>query len=131
MARLKAVKKQIKEIKEYKNNPRNNDRAVDAVRESVKKFGYINPIIINAEDVILAGHTRLKALKEIGEKEVECIVVSHLSEEEEKAFRIADNRTAEFSSWDNDRLAAEMKEMAVDDWEKFGFNDEKEKGIRF
>lgn len=123
MAKIKTKKFYIEELKEYENNPRSNNKAVRAVTESVKDFGYINPIIVNQDGVILAGHTRLKALKELDADEVECIVISHLTEEEEKAFRIADNRAAEFSEWDPDLLVSEMKKVDADDWEKYGFKD--------
>lgn len=121
MAKIKTINKKIKDLIEYENNPRRNDKAVGAVVASIKKFGFTNPIIINADNVILAGHTRLKALKEKGATECEVIKLTHLTEEEEKAFRIADNRTADFSKWDGDLLDAEMEEIDADDWELFGF----------
>ena len=123
MAKLKTKTFEIEKIKEYENNPRSNNKAVKAVTESVRSFGYVNPIIVNADGVVLAGHTRLKALKELGAVEVECIVIDHLTEAEERAFRIADNRAAEFSGWDRDLLVSEMKEIGADDWELYGFKD--------
>lgn len=121
MAKIKTEMIRVSDLLEYENNPRRNEKAVGAVLESIKKFGYINPIIINQDNVILAGHTRLKALKKNGTDEVEVIRLSHLTDQEEKAFRIADNRVADFSSWDGDLLELEMKGIAADDWEKFGF----------
>lgn len=121
MAKMKTITVQLDKLKEYENNPRRNDKAVGAVLASIKKFGFINPIIVNADNVILAGHTRLKALKEDGAKEAQVIRLSHMTEQEEKAFRIADNRVADFASWDGDLLEAEMEEIDADDWELFGF----------
>ena len=123
MAKIKTKVYKIEELKEYPNNPRSNNKAVNAVMESVKSFGYVNPIIVNKDGVILAGHTRLKALKSLGAESVECIVITHLTEDEEKAFRIADNRAAEFSKWDSDLLVSEMKEIDANDWEKYGFKE--------
>lgn len=124
---MKVIKKKLSEIHEYEQNPRRNDKAVGAVFESIKKFGFRNPIIINREGVILAGHTRLAALRKSGAEEVECIEIGHLTEGQEKAFRIADNRVADFSAWDGDLLEAEMSDITADDWELFGF---KEKEIK-
>lgn len=123
MAEIKIITRRIEDIKPYENNPRRNSKAVDPVFESIKSFGFRNPIVINREGVILAGHTRLEALKKMGAAEVECIELSHLSKEQEDAFRIADNRVADFSFWDRDLLQQEMVEINADDWEKFGFND--------
>ena len=124
MAEIKVISCSVEDIREYGNNPRRNDKAIDSVLASIRKFGYINPIIVNQDNVILAGHTRLKALKKHGQKEVEVLQLQHMTEEQEMAFRIADNRTAEFSEWDNDLLTAEMKEITAEDWEEFGFKPE-------
>lgn len=121
MAKIKTIQKKIGDLKVYEQNPRRNDKGVKALKESIKDFGITNPILINADDVILAGHTRLKALQEMEVEEVSCIQVTHLSEEEERAFRIADNRVAEFSTWNQEALEAEMKSIEEDDWERFGF----------
>lgn len=128
MARIKVIRKSLKDIKGYEQNPRKNDKAVNAVYESIKKFGFRNPIIINSEGIILAGHTRLEALKKMGAEEADCIEISDLTEEQQNAFRIADNRVADFSFWDNDLLQQEMIEIGADDWELFGF---KEKDLAF
>ena len=127
MAEMKIIKKKLDEIREYEQNPRKNDKAVGAVLESIKKFGFRNPIIINREGVILAGHTRLAALRKSGAEEAECIEIGHLTLDQEKAFRIADNRVADFSAWNGDLLEAEMADITADDWELFGF---KEKEIK-
>ena len=119
---IKKVVRKVKDLKRYEHNPRrNNDKAVNAVKESIKKFGFTNPIIINQDNVILAGHTRLGALEALGIEKVDCIIVDGLTEEGEKAFRIADNRVGELSSWDKDLLEAEIKTINAEDWENFGF----------
>ena len=130
MAKLKMKTISIKDLVEYEKNPRRNDKAVDAVRESIAQFGYINPIIVTDKNLILAGHTRLKAIKNLGTiDKVDVIVVSGMSEAEEKAFRIADNRTAEFSEWDENMLTAEMKAAGDIDWSKFGFKGKELKAL--
>lgn len=130
MAELNVKRVNISDLIEYDMNPRMNDKAVGAVEASIKKFGYTNPIIVNAENVILCGHTRLKALRNQGESEVEVIEVTHLSEQQEKAFRIADNRVADFAEWDGDLLEAEMQNIEADDWELFGFKEKDVQKIR-
>lgn len=113
------------ELKEYENNPRNNDAAVDYVAESIKQFGFKVPIVIDARNVIVAGHTRLKAAKKLGLETVPCIVADDLTEEQVKAFRLADNKTAEFAEWDFDLLETELAELAGMDIEMdaFGFDE--------
>ena len=123
MAQIKLEVMQLNQIPEYKNNPRRNDKAVNAVAKSVLKFGYVNPIIVDEEGVILAGHTRIKALREVGAADAEVIRVTHLSDQEKKSFRIADNRTHDFSEFDGDLLEAEMREIKAEDWEDFGFRN--------
>lgn len=123
MAKLKITVKRVEDLKVYENNPRKNKKAVAAVAESIKKFGFTNPIIINDMNVILAGHTRLQALKELGVEKVDCIQLTNLSEQEQKAFRIADNRVADFSVWNDKMLQEEMRDISAEDWEKFGFNE--------
>lgn len=121
MAKLKIKEIKIDKLKEYENNPRMNDKAVKSVKASLEKFGFTNPVLINSEQVILAGHTRVKAAREAGIDTVPCIVLNHMTEEEEKAFRIIDNRASEFSSWDKEMLEAEMLQVNADDWAEFGF----------
>ena len=120
----------IKEIKTadlipYENNPRNNDAAVDAVANSIKQFGFKVPIVIDKDNVIVAGHTRLKAAEKLGLDKVPCIVADDLTEEQIKAFRLADNKTAELAEWDFEKLESELQELADLDVEmaQFGFDD--------
>lgn len=99
----------INEIIPYYNNPRNNDDAVGAVSASIEECGYMQPIIVDENMVVLAGHTRLRALKQNGTKTVEVLVNSDMSEEQKTKFRILDNKTGELSQWDFDALRQEAK----------------------
>ena len=121
MAKIRKVTKKTSDLKRYENNPRRNDKAIKAVVESIKKFGITNLIIINQDNVILSGHTRLGAMEQLGIEKVDCLMASDLTEDQEKAFRIADNRVGELSEWDKDLLEAEIKAVGADDWENFGF----------
>ena len=106
----------------YENNPRKNDEAVEAVAASIKEFGFKVPIIVDADNVIIAGHTRLKAAQLLGMESVPVIRADDLTDEQVKAFRLADNKTAELSGWDFTALEAEMEELADFDMERFGFD---------
>ena len=121
MAEVKEI--EIGRLKEYGNNPRRNERAVQPVANSLKKFGFINPIIVNKDLVILAGHTRLKAARANGLEKVPVVIVDDMTEDQENAFRLADNRVAELSEWDEEKLREEMTALAVDDWSDFGVSD--------
>ena len=101
----------VSQLIEYKNNPRYNDGAVDAVAESIKQFGFKVPIIVDNDYVIVAGHTRLKAARLLGIDKVPCIVADDLTPEQVKAFRLADNKVAEFASWDFNALEKELAEL--------------------
>lgn len=115
---MKLITKKISEITPYENNPRRNDTAVAAVEESIKQCGYIAPIIVDEDGVILAGHTRYKALQKLGRAECEVIVKEGLSEEQKRKYRILDNKTAELASWDFDLLETELEGL---DFEGFDF----------
>ena len=120
---MNIVMKQITELKEYENNPRNNEAAVDAVAgKSIEEFGFKVPIVITSEHVIIAGHTRLKASKKLGLTEVPCIIADDLTEEQIKAFRLADNKTAELATWDFSKLEDELASIEMD-MSLFGFED--------
>ena len=99
------------EIRPYERNPRHNDEAVGFVAESIRRFGFRVPIVIDAGGVIVCGHTRYKAALALEMTEVPCVVADDLAPEQIKAFRIADNRVAEFSEWDEATLAEELAEM--------------------
>lgn len=109
------------ELIPYENNPRNNDEAVKYVAESIKEFGFKVPIVVDCNNVIVCGHTRYKAAKELGIEEVPCIVADDLTEEQIKAFRLADNKVSEFSRWDFDLLNAELEDLEDFEMESFGF----------
>ena len=113
------------DLQEYKYNPRNNEKAIDGVAESIKEFGFKVPIIIDREGLIIAGHTRLKAAERLGIREVPCIVADDLTPKQIKAFRLADNKTAEFAEWDFELLEKELVELtAFDvDMSAFGFDE--------
>jgi site-specific DNA-methyltransferase (adenine-specific) len=110
----------IEKLKPYKNNPRNNDTAVNAVAASIKEFGFKVPIIIDKNSEIVAGHTRDKAAKQLGLTEVPCIIADDLTPEQVKAFRLADNKTGELAGWNIDLLNIEMKDIEID-MGQFGF----------
>lgn len=119
---MKIFDKKVKDLKEYEKNPRKNDQAVDAVAASIREFGFKVPIIIDQNGVIVAGHTRLKAAKKLGLETVPCIIADDLSPEQIRAFRLADNKTAELAEWDPDLLLQELGSMTID-MTQFGFDD--------
>lgn len=113
------------DIKPYPNNPRINDKAVDKVAASIQEFGFNSPIVVDQELIIINGHTRHKAAQKLNLEEVPVLIVDNLSEEQVKAYRIADNKTAEFSQWDFDKLVEEMQVLseANYDLEMTGFDE--------
>lgn len=117
---MNITQKTLHELIPYENNPRNNDDAVDYVAESIKEFGFKVPIIIDKNNVIVAGHTRYKACKKLGINEVPCLVADDLTEEQIKAFRLADNKVAEIATWDFEKLDLELSTLELD-MELFGF----------
>jgi len=119
---MKIINKKINEIIPYHNNPRINDGAVNHVASSIKEFGFKVPIVIDDSNVIVTGHTRLKAALKLGLEEVPCIKANDLTPAQIKAFRIADNKTSDFAIWDFPLLdieLAELKELEFD--YEFGF----------
>lgn len=110
----------VSQLHEYENNPRHNEAAADKVAASIKEFGFKVPIVIDENNVIIAGHTRLKAAKRLGIEKVPCIVASDLTPEQIKAFRLADNKTGEFAEWDFLKLEDELREINFD-MSAFGF----------
>ena len=119
---MNIIEKDVKDLIPYENNPRKNENAVEFVANSIKEFGFRNPIIIDQNNVIVAGHTRLMAAKQLKMKTVPCILVDDLTEEQIKAFRVADNTTAEMAGWDFPLLDLELAEIHMD-MEQFGFKD--------
>ena len=114
----------IAEIKPYEKNPRKNDEAVEAVAESIKRYGFKNPILLDKEHVIIAGHTRYRAALRLGLDEVP-VKILDLSEEKARAFRLADNKVGDFAEWDTEKLKQELAEIG-ESMAVFGFEDEQE-----
>lgn len=117
------IEKKLSELKPYENNPRKNDEAVEYVANSIKEFGFKVPIVIDKDGVIVAGHTRYKAAKQLKFKTVPCIIADDLNEEQIKAFRLADNKTGELAGWDFPLLDIELAEIETLDMADFGFTD--------
>lgn len=118
---MQIISKKIEEIKEYENNPRNNDNAVEYVARSIKDFGFKIPIIVDKNNVIVAGHTRYKAAKELNLTEVSCIVADDLTDEQIKAFRLVDNKSAELAEWNLELLNIELENIHDIDMNLYNF----------
>lgn len=127
------IEVKITELKPYENNPRNNDDAAAAVARSIKEFGFKVPVIIDKNNVIVAGHTRLKAAMLLKLESVPCIVADDLTDEQIKAFRLADNKVSELATWDFEMLEKELKDledMDLDfDMSDFGFESSEIGGV--
>lgn len=108
---MKIELRPLAEIKPYENNPRINDKAVDAVARSIQEFGFRQPIVVDAEGVIVVGHTRWKAAQRLGLGQVPVHVAQELTPEQAKAYRIADNKTGDLATWDLELLPAELAEL--------------------
>lgn len=123
--KLKIIDVDIYDIKPYENNPRNNEKAINYVAESIENFGFKVPLVIDNNNVIISGHTRYKAALQLNMTTVPCIVASDLTDEQAKAFRIADNKVSEYSKWDNDLLKQEIDLLSELDFdiESIGFQD--------
>lgn len=119
---MNIVEKKLHELKPYENNPRKNDEAVEYVANSIKEFGFKQPIVIDNNGVIVAGHTRYRAAQQLKLKTVPCVIADDLTEEQIKAYRLADNKTAEIAGWDFPLLDMELADISMD-MEQFGFKD--------
>lgn len=117
---MQIINKRTDELKPYQRNPRKNDQAVDVVAESIRQFGFKVPIVIDRDNQIVAGHTRLKAAIKLALAEVPCIVADDLTPEQIRAFRLADNKTAELAEWDLELLDLELSDLDID-MTPFGF----------
>ncbi len=115
----------IDSIRPYENNPRVNDPAVDAVAASLREFGFRQPIVVDTDGVIVCGHTRYKAAQRLGLKKVPVHVATDLTPEQIRAYRIADNKTADLATWDYEILPIELSQLtdAGFDMEAFGFDE--------
>lgn len=118
---MNIVEKKIGDLVPYDKNPRDNSLAVQYVEESIRQFGFKVPMVIDKNNVVVCGHTRLLAAKKLKMKTVPCIVADDLTQEQIDAYRLADNRVAEFSQWDFDMLQEELKDIENVDMEKFLF----------
>lgn len=125
MILLQIIEVAIDRLKDYENNPRNNEKAVEAVAQSIKEFGFKVPIVVDSNYIIVAGHTRKKASELLGLEKVPCIVADDLTPEKIKAYRLADNKTAELAEWDFEKLEKEMAELTAFDFDMsaFGFDE--------
>ena len=118
---MKVVEVNVDKLTPYAMNPRFNDSAVDAVANSIRDFGFKVPIVADKNGVIVAGHTRLKAAKKLGLKTVPVVYADDLDEEQIRAFRLADNKVAEFATWDPEKLEIEMEGFTLMDLQCYGF----------
>lgn len=121
MADLKVKEWAIGDVHPYAGNPRINDDAVQAVAESLKEFGWKQPIVVDADGTVIAGHTRLKAAKRLGMEAVPVIVASDLTPEQVQAYRLADNKVGELATWDMGKLGEELDGLLEFDMGRFGF----------
>ena len=112
----------LDELKPYENNPRNNEEAVEPVAKSIKEFGFKVPIVIDKNNIIIAGHTRYKAAKKLGLNKVPCIVADDLTDEQVNAFRLVDNKVGEIATWDLELLNIELENILDIDMSEFSFD---------
>lgn len=122
---MEIVYRRLADLLPYENNPRDNMDAVEFVAASIKEFGFKVPIVITAEGVIVAGHTRYRAARQLGMEEVPCLIADDLTEDQIRAYRLADNKTGEMAEWDEEKLAEELLgiQMGMD---AFGFDMRRE-----
>ncbi|UWD47138.1 ParB N-terminal domain-containing protein [Clostridioides difficile] len=121
MNKREVVYLNLEDIKPYENNPRRNDEAIEKVIKSIDEFGFTNPILVDEDNIIIAGHTRYEASKQLELKQVPCIALKNLTEEQIKAYRLIDNKTNEFSSWDYNKLVDELYDIINIDMKEFNF----------
>ncbi|MDY3056410.1 MAG: ParB N-terminal domain-containing protein [Mediterraneibacter faecis] len=103
----------LSDIHPYARNPRKNDEAVKNVAASIREFGFLVPLVIDRNHEIVAGHTRYKAAKSLGMKEVPCVIADELTEDQIKAFRLADNKVSEAAQWDMNLLPLELADIVM------------------
>ncbi|WP_283598212.1 ParB N-terminal domain-containing protein [Ligilactobacillus saerimneri] len=121
---MKVIEMDISEVKPYENNPRINEGGVEATANSIKEFGWQQPLVVDRDHVIIVGHTRLKAAEKLGLKKVPVVVADGLSEEQVKAYRLADNKTGELSDWNTKLLDDELQSLVDMDMSDFGFDED-------
>lgn len=118
---MQIIEKNIKELIPYEKNPRKNDKSVDKVAQSIDQFGFRVPVVIDKDNVIVCGHTRYKAAQKLHLTSVPCVVADDLTDEQIKAYRLADNKVCEDSEWDMDLLHGELADIIDIDMTDFGF----------
>ena len=123
---MELVNKDIMELKPYPNNPRKSMATTSKVKKSIKEFGFKQPIVLDKDNVIIVGHSRFYAAKELGLKKVPCVVAVDLNPTQIKAYRIADNRISQDAEWDVDLLTVELKQLNISkfDFSQTGFSKE-------
>lgn len=119
---MEIIEKKLDEIKPYKNNPRINTSAIEKVAQSIKDYGFKNPIILDKNNEIICGHTRYEAAKQLELKKVPCIVATDLTPKQVREYRLVDNKTSELSWWDFDKLNEEIEKYNLDVFD-YGFKD--------
>ena len=138
MSKMEIVYLSPGELKPYENNPRMNEGGVDPVARSIEEYGFKVPIVIDRNKVVVCGHTRLMAAEKLGLDEVPCIMADDLTDEQVKAFRIADNKVSDFSMWDNKKLLQELEDLSAEDlftgfdlsnFSDLGIMDEKDNSV--
>lgn len=108
----------------YENNPRDNDKAVEKVANSIREFGFQQPLVVDVDGVVVVGHTRLKAAQLLGLEQVPVVVAKNLTPAQAQMYRLADNKTNELASWNFEKLSIELDGLTVDfDVEDFGFTN--------
>lgn len=123
---MQIITKKLSDLRPYTRNPRKNDQAVDAVANSIREFGFKVPVVIDKNGEIIAGHTRYKAAKKMKLEEIPCIIADDLTEEQIKAFRLADNKVGELADWDFDLLPDELDGIFNIDMKQFGFLEQED-----
>lgn len=126
MKKEEIVYKKVSELKLNPKNPRKNDGAVDTVAKSIEEFGFKNPLIIDENNVVWCGNTRLKASRKLGLKEVPCIVANDLTEEQIRKLALIDNKSSEIAEWDFDLLSEELLDLDMSEFELDWNIEEKE-----
>lgn len=111
---MNIVERAVAHLIPYARNPRKNDASVDSVAASIKEFGFKQPIVVDAQGVVVVGHTRLKAAQKLGLETVPVVVAEDLTPEQIKAYRILDNKVGEKSEWDAELLQLELSEIQLD-----------------
>lgn len=119
---MEVVNVNIADVKPYENNPRINDEAVEATANSIKEFGWQQPIVVDKNGVIIVGHTRYRAARSLSLSKIPVVYANDLTDEQVRAYRLADNQTGELADWDDKKLDEELEQILNIDMEDFGFD---------